>query len=252
MLLEAKGLSKHFGGILAVSAVSLSVSRSSIVAVIGPNGAGKTTFFNMVTGVYPSDSGSLTLDGVSLLGCSTDEIARKGIGRTFQTIRLFRGMTVLENVLVPQAMRVPKGWSALIRSTSYRKAERAAIELAYDCLDRVGLSDHAGQAAGNLSYGQQRRLEVARALALNPCVLLLDEPAAGMNAQEKDQMIELIRNIRSSLGVAIVLIEHDMDMVAKLAERVTVLHHGEVLAEGTPEDIRSNSEVISAYLGEAI
>lgn len=249
MLLEAKGLSKRFGGILAVNAVNLSVPKASIIAVIGPNGAGKTTFFNMVTGVYPTDAGSLSLNGVSLLGCAADEIARKGVARTFQTIRLFRGMTVLENVLVPQAMRMPSGLSALVRSESYRKAENAAIALAYECLDRVGLSDMAQQCAGNLAYGQQRRLEIARGLALKPSVLLLDEPAAGMNAQEKSQMIDLIREIRASLGVAIVLIEHDMDMVAQLAERVTVLHLGEVLAEGTPDEVRANPEVISAYLG---
>ncbi|MES2206119.1 MAG: ABC transporter ATP-binding protein [Pseudomonadota bacterium] len=249
MLLEAKGLSKSFGGIHAVSAVDLYVPEKSIIAVIGPNGAGKTTFFNMVTGVYSPDAGSLVLDGESLLNTSADQIALKGIARTFQTIRIFRGMTVLENVLVSQAMRVPHGLSAIFRTAAYCRKEQAAINFAFECLERVGLGGVSQEIASCLSYGQQRCLEIARALALKPRVLLLDEPAAGMNAQEKAVVIHLVKVLKEELGISIVLIEHDMEMVAKLADRVTVLHHGQVLAEGEPAEISRHPDVIAAYLG---
>ncbi len=249
MLLEAKGLSKCFGGIQAVTAVDLCVSEKSIIAVIGPNGAGKTTFFNMVTGVYSADAGSLALAGESLLNYSADQIALKGIARTFQTIRIFQAMTVLENVLVSQAMKVPHGLSAIFRTASYCRTEQAAINFAFECLERVGLGYVAQNIASSLSYGQQRCLEIARALALKPRVLLLDEPAAGMNAQEKAVVINLVKNLKEELGISIVLIEHDMEMVANLADRVTVLHHGQVLAEGEPDEISRHPDVIAAYLG---
>jgi branched-chain amino acid transport system ATP-binding protein len=252
MLLKARGVSKRFGGLYAVNQVNLDVPVGSIVAVIGPNGAGKTTFFNIVTGLYTPDAGTIELEHSSLLGLSGDAIARRGVARTFQTIRLFKKMTVLENVLVPQSYPLLNVWNVLWCSERYRQTEAQLIEYAYQALDRVGLLECAEALAGSLSYGQQRRLEVARALALKPKLLLLDEPAAGMNQQEKAHMIHLVHEIRDFLGVTIVLIEHDMEMVSALADQVAVFHHGEVLAEDTPEVIRSHPEVIAAYLGEAL
>lgn len=256
LLLEARGVSKRFGGILAVNNVDLQLSEREILAVMGPNGAGKTTFFNIVTGIYRPDEGDIFLKSRSLLAFQPYEMARLGMARTFQTIRLFRGMTVLENVLVPQAMplweKARHGWSILVGTNDYRLAKQNALRRAHDCLEKVGLLDAADELAGNLPYGQQRRLEIARALAMDPCVLLLDEPAAGMNAQEKEHIKKLIDGLRHESAMGIILIEHDMEMVASLADRVTVLHHGEVLCDGTPHEVRHHPDVIEAYLGDVV
>ncbi len=210
-LLEAQNVVKRFGGLIAVNDVSLAVEKNSIVSVIGPNGAGKTTFFNIVTGIYQPDSGSIMLDGQPLVGLRPDQIAARGITRTFQNIRLFNNMTVLENVLVGMHPRLKTNvFQILLRSAGYRKEERDAADRAMDLLRFVGLDHRADELARGLPYGEQRRLEIARALASNPKLILLDEPAAGMNPQETEEATDLIRRLRDDLGVTVILIEHDM------------------------------------------
>lgn len=250
-LFEARNVLKRFGGLTAVNEVSLTVDDQSIVSVIGPNGAGKTTFFNIVTGIYQPDGGAITLDGRSLVGMRPDQIAALGITRTFQNIRLFSNMTVLENVLVGMHTRLKTNvWQILTHGSAFKREEREATDRALELLQFVGLRHRADDLARSLAYGEQRRLEIGRALASNPRMILLDEPAAGMNPQETEDATDLIRRLRDDRGVTVVLIEHDMSLVMEISERITVLDYGKPIAEGTPSDIRRNPRVIEAYLGQ--
>jgi len=249
-VLSVKGLTKTFGGLLAVNSVDLEVPRASIVSVIGPNGAGKTTFFNMITGIYEPDTGSIELDGVDLVGLRPDQVTSAGIARTFQNIRLFASMTAEENILVGRHSRLKATYlDALLRTRRFHEDEDSAREAAAVLLDFVGLKRLKNELSTNLPYGDQRRLEIARALATNPKVILLDEPAAGMNPRETETLKALIRAVRDELGVTVVLIEHDMRLVMTLSEHITVLNYGAKLAEGLPHVVRNNPEVMEAYLG---
>ena len=249
-VLSAKGLTKRFGGLTAVSGVDLEVGAGEIVGIIGPNGAGKTTFFNCLTGLEAPTEGSVALCGVPLSG-RPDEVARAGVARTFQNIRLFPNMTGLENVLVGEHTHISVGvLAAVVRGPRYWREERAAAARARELLELVGLGSAASELARNLSYGDQRRLEIARALATRPKVLLLDEPTAGMNATETAATASLVRAIRSQ-GLAVVLIEHDMRFVFTLCDRVAVLVQGAKLTEGTPAQVQADPRVVAAYLGES-
>lgn len=249
-LLETRDLSKTFGGLKAVQQVNLRVEANRIVSVIGPNGAGKTTFFNCLSGIYRATSGAILLDGENITGRSPHQICRRGMARTFQNIRLFPEMTVLENVLVAQLQhRAIAPLSMLLRLPKFRGEERKSSSEALAFLDLVGLGRHAETRSGSLAYGLQRRLEIARALATRPRLLLLDEPAAGMNPQETVEMIHLISKIRET-GLAIVLIEHHMKLVMSISDEILVLDHGVPIAHGSPEAVRNDPQVIKAYLGE--
>ncbi|MCF6094477.1 ABC transporter ATP-binding protein [Microaerobacter geothermalis] len=251
-LLEVKNISKTFGGLTAISDVSVSIDKGTITAVIGPNGAGKTTFFNMITGFYVPDRGDILLEGKSIKGLRPDQIANRGISRTFQNIRLFKEMTAIENVMVGMDSRLKSGLPGiLVHSKRNREEERKAKVEAYRLLKYVGISDIANTEANSLPYGHQRKLEIARALASNPKMLLLDEPAAGMNPRETAEMTQFIRRLKEELELSIVLIEHDMKLVMGLSEYIHVLDYGQKIAEGTPEEIRSNPRVIEAYLGKS-
>jgi branched-chain amino acid transport system ATP-binding protein len=251
-LLEAKGLTKRFGGLVANEDVTIKIEKGTITAVIGPNGAGKTTFFNMITGFYVPDEGEILLNGKSIKGLRPDQIAGNGITRTFQNIRLFKEMTALENVMVGVHSRLSAGILGILFNVKRvrEEEERARVE-AYKLLEYVGISHIANDAAGSLPYGLQRRLEIARALATNPKIILLDEPAAGMNPRETVEMTDFIRKLKSELDLTIILIEHDMKLVMGLSEYIHVLDYGKKIAEGTPEEIRSNPRVIEAYLGKS-
>lgn len=250
MLLEVNNLSKSFGGIKAVRGVSIGVEENSISAIIGPNGAGKTTFFNLMTGIYKPDSGSITFNGRSLIGLRPDQVNAAGVARTFQSIRLFANMTVLENVMVGMHSRLKVSIiHTLLRPPSFHEQEQRVQEKARTLLRFVGLAGKGDEVSRNLPYGDQRRVEIARALASDPRLILLDEPTAGMNPNESAAAMALFRRIRNELGVTVVLIEHDMRVVMGISEHISVLDYGEKLAEGTPDAIRSNPRVIEAYLG---
>ena len=248
-LLDVAGVSKRFGGLQALADVGLSIGAGQIHGLIGPNGAGKTTLFNVITGLYVPDAGRFALNGVPYEPVAVHEVARAGIARTFQNIRLFGQMTALENVMVGRHLRSKTGvWGAIARTRAARVEEAAIAQRAAELLDYVGIGRYARFIAGNLSYGHQRRLEIARALATEPKLLALDEPAAGMNATEKSELAELLARIRAD-GVTILLIEHDVKLMMQLCDAITVLDYGRVIAAGTPAQIRQDPAVIAAYLG---
>lgn len=250
--LEAQGITVKFGGLTAVNAVDFNVPNKSVVSLIGPNGAGKTTFFNVLTGLYKPTYGRVMFGEQEITGMPPHRIAAAGLARTFQNIRLFGLMTAEENVMVAMHSHMTSGILATLFGTGkQRREEREARETARELLEFVGIGKTANEYARNLSYGDQRRLEVARALALKPQVLLLDEPTAGMNPQESARFVDFVYRVRDKQDVAILLIEHDMSVVMRVSERITVLDQGEKIAEGSPDQIKSNQRVIEAYLGKS-
>jgi branched-chain amino acid transport system ATP-binding protein len=251
MLLEAKNVSKRFGGLMAIDKLDFSMDTGQIASIIGPNGAGKTTFFNMISGYNHADQGTIRFNGKNLTRMSPEQVAACGISRTFQNIRLFPGLLAIENVLVGMHLHLTAGIVQIVLNTGgVRREEMKAHEEAMALLRYTGLEGKEMELAKNLPYGDQRRLELARALAVKPKLLLLDEPTAGMNPKETEEMTAFIRRLRDERRITILLIEHDMKVVMGISERITVLNYGVKIAEGTPKEIRSHSEVIAAYLGE--
>ncbi|MCA0452912.1 MAG: ABC transporter ATP-binding protein [Chloroflexi bacterium] len=249
-ILEVNNLTKKFGGLTAVSDVSISIDEGSISAIIGPNGAGKTTLFNLLTGIYKPDTGTIKFDNRSLVGLRPDQVNAAGMSRTFQSIRLFPGMTVFENVMVGMHSRLNVSLlQTLTRLGGFNAQEKHVREKAVELLKFVGLGDKGDEVSRNLPYGDQRRVEIARALASDPKLILLDEPTAGMNPNESVEAMTLFRRVRDERGVTVVLIEHDMRVVMGISERISVLDYGQKIAEGTPAEIRANPRVVEAYLG---
>jgi len=249
-LLKITNVVKRFGGLTAVNKINLTFEKGQIASIIGPNGAGKTTFFNTLTGIYAPEEGKIEFNGKSLIGLRPDQVAERGIARTFQNIRLFGSMTVIENIIVGMHTQLKQsGLDALFRNKEFFKEEAEAEQKAKDLMDYVGLKNVGNELARNLPYGGQRRIEIARAIAANPTLLLLDEPTAGMNPNETEDAIKLFRRIRDDLGITVLLIEHDMRVVMNISERISVMDYGEKIAEGTPAEIRSNQRIIEAYLG---
>lgn len=250
ILLEARGVTKRFGGLTAVDHMEFVMEKGRMYSIIGPNGAGKTTFFNTLTGIYKPEEGQILFNGKSIVGLRPDQIAARGMSRTFQNIRLFSSMTVVENILIGMHHRLKQSAAgALLKSNAFKHEEESAFQKAQDLMDFVGLNGVGNELAANLPYGGQRRVEIARALASDPLLLLLDEPTAGMNPHETTEAIALFRRIRDELGITLLLIEHDMHVVMEISERITVMDYGSKIAEGLPEEIRSDSRVVEAYLG---
>ena len=251
-ILEVRGLTMRFGGLLAVNEVALTVHDKQVVSMIGPNGAGKTTVFNCLTGFYQPTAGEILLDGTPILGLPVQKIARQGVVRTFQNVRLFKDMTAVENLLVAQHRHLNTNFLAgLLKTPAFRQSEREAMDFAAHWLEQVNLTDIANRPAGTLAYGQQRRLEIARCMMTRPRILMLDEPAAGLNPKETEDLKALIALLRDEHGVTVLLIEHDMKLVMSISDHIYVINQGTPLANGSPEQVRNNPDVIKAYLGEA-
>jgi branched-chain amino acid transport system ATP-binding protein len=250
-VLKIEGLTKQFGGLTAVSNVTFSIPKGKIYGLIGPNGAGKTTVYNLITGIYQPTSGTIELEGNSVVGHSCHEIVQKGIARTFQNLRLFRKLTTLDNIIIARQYETNYTlWDAAFRTKKFKESEEYLKKTSTELLQLVGLESYVQTTAENLPYGHQRRLEIARALALNPKLLLLDEPAAGMNPDESITLMEFIKDISQKFDVTILLIEHHMEVVMGICDHIVVLNFGKEIANGSPEEVQNNREVISAYLGE--